>query len=230
MVTESPLPDADKQNAKEYTNDANNALKLEPNNSSILPTKPLSLPFDPNVKHPLRHGWVLWYDGVSPSGKGKSSQWGDNIREIYSFSTVEDFWRLMNNIAKPSQLQSGCTYNLFKKGITPKWEDDANKLGGKWTIIVGKTKNTLDRLWLWMVLACIGEVLEEDVEQQICGAVVNVRKAQDKLCLWTRDAENKEATMRVGFALKRALELPENVGLGYQGHFQKNTRQNKFEI
>lgn len=86
----------------------------------------------------------------------------------------------------------------------------------------------LDKMWLWLVLACIGCTLEEEGDQ-ICGAVVNVRKSQDKLQLWTTDAENKDAVMRIGTTLKKILELPDVFPLGYQGHFQKNTRQNKYD-
>jgi hypothetical protein len=53
-------------------------------------------------------------------------------------------------------------------------------------------------LYYVKVLACIGEVLEED-DNDICGCVVNVRKSQDKLCLWTRDADNKESIVRIGY-------------------------------
>jgi len=228
-TTESPALDTEKQNINDKDTKSENVAA---NPSSSLSMK--QLPFDPNMKHPLRHGWTLWYDGGgNPSKSSKSSQqsWGDNIKEVYSFASVEDFWRLINNIAKPSQLQHGCTYNLFKKGITPKWEDESNKQGGKWTILVGKGKGALDREWLWLILACIGAVLEDDGEEQICGAVVNVRKAQDKICLWTRDAENQQAVLHIGYALKRALEITETSGtIGYQGHFQKNTRSNKYEI
>jgi len=87
----------------------------------------------------------------------------------------------------------------------------------------------IDRLWLYLILACIGEVLEED-DNQICGCVVNVRKSQDKLCLWTKDADNKEAIVRIGQTLKKVLELPDIFPLGYQGHFQKNPRANSFEV
>jgi len=187
--------------------------------------------FDPNIKHPLKNTWTLWYEYHLSSGKRPAtSQWGENMKSIYNFGSVEDFWRLYNNVAPPSHLQQGCSYNLFKKGIEPKWEDPANDKGGKWTIIIQKTKGMLDRMWLWLVLACVGEVLEEGVGEQICGAVVNVRKAQDKLQLWTRDAENREAVMKIGHAIKKVLELPEMFPVGYQSHFQKDTRKNKYEI
>jgi len=192
------------------------------------------LSFDPNISHPLKHGWTLWYDAQLSGGKRPGGSWGDNIKEVFTFSTIEDFWRLYNNLTIPSQLQQGSTYSLFKNGIEPKWEDPANERGGKWTVIVQKTKGYLDKMWLWLMLACIGQVLEEDGLEHICGAVVNVRRGQDKLCLWTRDADHKEATVKIGVALKKALELPDNFPLGFQPFTQpaksKGPQTNKYEI
>ncbi len=41
-----------------------------------------------------------------------------------------------------------------------------------------------------------------DEEDQICGAVVNIRKGQDKLCLWTKDENNREAVVKIGYVYK----------------------------
>lgn len=43
------------------------------------------------MKHALEHSWTFWFD--NPSGKSKQAAWGSSIRPIYTFSTVEDFWR-----------------------------------------------------------------------------------------------------------------------------------------
>ncbi len=43
-----------------------------------------------------------------------------------------------------------------------------------------------DKLWLWMLLACVGEAFEDEAE--ICGCVASVRKGGDKVALWTRTA------------------------------------------
>jgi len=188
------------------------------------------IPFDPNLRHPLRYSWTLWYENNLSTGKRPNQNaWGENIKKVFTFASVEDFWKLYNNVTPPSQLPQGCSYNMFKQGIEPKWEDPSNAKGGKWTILTQKTKGTLDRMWLWLLLACIGEVLEED-DDQICGAVVNVRRTQDKICLWTKDADNKEVILKIGQVLRKVLELPEGFPLGYQGHFQKNPRLNSFEV
>jgi len=192
------------------------------------------LPFDPNISHPLKYSWTLWYDAQLSGGKRPGGAWGENIKQVFSFSTVEDFWRMYNNLTPPSALQQGSTYSLFKDGIEPKWEDPANEKGGKWTAIIQKQKGVLDRLWLWLMLACIGQVLEEEGMENICGAVVNVRRGQDKLCVWTRDADQKETTIKIGLAVKKALELQEGFPLGYQPFAQptksKGPQGNKYDI
>ena len=80
----------------------------------------------------------------------------------------------------------------------PKWEDEANKRGGKWLFMVSskERKKRLEKLWLWTVLACIGESFNCN-DDEICGCVVSIRKSQDKIALWTRDT-SREITEDIG--------------------------------
>lgn len=41
--------------------------------------------------HPLEHSWTFWFD--NPSAKSKQTAWGSSIRQIFTFTTVEQFWR-----------------------------------------------------------------------------------------------------------------------------------------
>ena len=43
--------------------------------------------------HPLEHSWTFWFD--SPTAKSKQTAWGNSIRPIYTFTTVEKFWRFV---------------------------------------------------------------------------------------------------------------------------------------
>lgn len=80
------------------------------------------------------------------------------------------------------------------------WEDDANKNGGRWLINLDKKqRNTdLDGCWLEILLCMIGEGFNE-YSEDICGAVVNVRARQDKLALWTGDANSSQSIMEIGY-------------------------------
>lgn len=42
------------------------------------------------LQHPLQNRWVLWYD--NPKKRHSSESWEDNLKNVYAFSTVEDFW------------------------------------------------------------------------------------------------------------------------------------------
>jgi len=195
--------------------------------------------FDPanfQSKHPLQNRWTWWYD--NPGKKTSQGNWGEFLKPIMTFDTVEDFWRLYNNIVPASKLVPGSDYHLFKETIEPKWEDPVNAKGGKWIInLSNKTrKDNLDKLWLWAILAIIGESFHELLNDEVVGVVVSVRKSQDRICLWTRDASCEAAIRSIGKHLKTILEMPDTHVLGYQAHAdcQKNNssfnNRNRYEV
>lgn len=159
------------------------------------------------IKHPLQNTWSLWfYDN------DRNKTWEENLIELTTFDTVEDFWRLYHHIKLPSELRQGHDYAVFKHGIRPMWEDDANKMGGRWLISLEKKQRNsdLDRFWLDVVLLMIGENFENSDE--ICGAVVNVRAKLDKIGIWTADASKQHATIEIGRKLKEQLGIHGKIG------------------
>lgn len=60
---------------------------------------------------------------------------------------------LYNHIKPASELRQGTDYSLFKRGIRPMWEDDANVKGGRWLLSLDRKQrnNELDRYWLDIV-------------------------------------------------------------------------------
>ncbi|XP_055944798.1 eukaryotic translation initiation factor 4E-like [Argiope bruennichi] len=167
------------------------------------------------MKHPLQHVWSLWF-----YKNDRTKTWEENLTEIASFDTVEDFWSLYNHIEIVSKLPPGCDYALFKHGIKPMWEDEKNKHGGRWLINLQKYQRNpdLNSCWLEVLLCMIGEAFD-DYGEDVCGAVVQVRAKVDKLALWTADVENKEAIMRIGELLKDRLHIhPRNGMIVYEPH------------
>jgi len=170
-------------------------------------------PMDYSIKHPLQNVWTLWY-----FENDRNQPWEKNQREIASFQTVEDFWSLYNHIKPASELKQGTDYSLFKKGIRPMWEDDANKRGGRWLISLEKKQrnNDLDRYWLDIILCLIGEAFEHSDE--VNGAVVNIRYKGDKIGVWTSDANNAASVVEIGRKLKERLKIPQHVKIGFEVH------------
>ncbi|KAJ9565835.1 hypothetical protein OSB04_001801 [Centaurea solstitialis] len=175
-------------------------------------------------RHPLEHSWTFWFD--NPSAKSKQVAWGNSIRPIYTFSTVEEFWSLYNNLHRPSRLTAGADLHCFKNGIEPKWEDPVCAPGGKWTMTFPKSKS--DTCWLYTLLAMIGE--QFDYGDEICGAVVNVRSRQEKIALWTKTAANEAAQMSIGRQWKEFLDYNDVIGFIFHEDAKKLDRgaKNKY--
>jgi len=199
-------PEKQEEDQEEFENQDSEELLIDPNSE---------IPKEFQTKHPLQNSWTLWYD--NPGRKTTQEKWAENLKKIVTFDTVEDFWRIFNNIRPASKLTAGSDYHLFKEGVEPKWEHEENKKGGKWVVTGNpKKKELLDNLWLWTILACIGENFEE--EGEICGCVVSVRKSQDRVSLWTKTASKEQVTKSIGATWKKTLELPSTMTIGYQAH------------
>ena len=90
-----------------------------------------------NIYLPVR--WTFWYVyTLSHNEKKKQGKRGRHheyiLHEVYSFNTIEDFWRMFHNIYSVEEIMPNTDYMLFKKGIRPEWEDPHNKAGGKWVV------------------------------------------------------------------------------------------------
>ncbi|GAA6058793.1 hypothetical protein JCM10212_001909 [Sporobolomyces blumeae] len=176
-------------------------------------TTVLSDPTNFTVKHPLYSPWTLWFDSASKQDKAKS--WEEALSKVVSFQSVEEFWGLYNNIIAPSHLSANSNYYLFKEGIKPAWEDEANSQGGKWSVQLprGKYSGEIDTFWLYTMLAAIGETFETPYtdpspstpsgagaasspaplpaafSNEITGVIVSARKAFYRINIWTRTSQ-----------------------------------------
>lgn len=104
------------------------------------------------VKHPLINKWTLWYTKPPTPGQRGADAWADNLKEVITFDSVEEFWGVYNNIAKATELSQKSDYHLFKQGVRPEWEDKQNQKGGKWAFqSKGASKEFLDDMWLYSV-------------------------------------------------------------------------------
>ena len=169
------------------------------------------------VKHPLAHRWTLWYTKPPLPGQRGADSWADNLKEVITFDSVEEFWGVYNNIAKATELSQKADYHLFKEGVRPEWEDKQNAKGGKWAF-KGTSKDQLDNMWLYSMLAAIGETLEGDRDSEVMGLAVNIRKGFWRISIWTRTCGNKETLMEIGKRFKDVLKLPHTEVLEFASH------------
>jgi len=99
------------------------------------------------------------------------------------------------------------------------WEDPENVDGGKFVLTIPKKDSKsgrCDEWWLFTVLAVIGESMDMGGDQ-VCGAVVSIRKNQDRIALWLKSSD-REPCIKVGERWKKALEVSSKTVLKYQAH------------
>ncbi|XP_078474263.1 eukaryotic translation initiation factor 4E type 2 isoform X5 [Lampetra planeri] len=165
-------------------------------------------------EHPLQYNYSLWFSRRTPGRQASTQNYEQNIKHIGTFASVEMFWRFYSHIVRPSDLTGHSDFHLFKEGIKPMWEDDANKSGGKW--IVRLRKGLASRCWENLILAMLGEQFM--VGEEICGAVVSIRFQEDIISIWNKTASDQGTTSRIRDTLRRVLNLPPNTIMEYKTH------------
>ena len=142
------------------------------------------------------------------------------LTTVGEFDTVESYCRYFNWLKPPAKLERNSNYHLFKSGIKPMWEDEANANGGKWVLTMKNNPALLDQCWQWLTMALVGEELDEGDE--ICGAVVSLRSKVDRIQVWTRSKDDVEKVNGIGRKLVKLLDVSEADGIGLE--FQVSSR------
>ncbi|KAI0371353.1 translation initiation factor eIF4e [Pilatotrama ljubarskyi] len=199
-------------------------------------------------EHPLEHSWTIYHDTknkvpFTPATAGSENppnsavghfappdtdEYEAGLTVIGEFDTVESFCRYFNWLKPPSKLERNSNYHLFKSGIKPMWEDEANANGGKWVLTMKNNPQLLDRCWSWLAMALVGEDLDEGDE--ICGAVVSLRSKVDRIQLWTRSKEDVEKINGIARKMVKLLDISEADGIGLEFQYNNDERPvpNKF--
>lgn len=168
----------------------------------------------PAHHHRLQYQYWFWFSKRTPGKLTSVQSYNDNLKFIQKFGSVEQFWEIYTHLIRPSEFSCNSDLHLFKVGVKPMWEDDANKNGGKWLIRL--RKGISSRCWENLILAMLGEQFM--VGDEICGAVISVRFQEDILSIWNRTSSDYHSTNRIRDTLRRVLNLPPNTVLEYKTH------------
>mmetsp|Transcript_6417 Transcript_6417/g.15507 ORF Transcript_6417/g.15507 Transcript_6417/m.15507 type:complete len:311 (-) Transcript_6417:321-1253(-) len=183
--------------------DTKDTKKEEPANEAVDESKGDSpIVFKPaEGESPLENGWCFWFD---KRVRGARTNYESNLKRIGGFCTVEGMWSYLNHMVKPTQVELGANYHLFKENIKPMWEDKANANGGKWVVqIRDRGRQHLDTYWMNLVLGLAGETVDDGDE--ICGAVMSRRRQGDRISIWNRNKGSEEVIMHLGRKIKECI-------------------------
>lgn len=107
------------------------------------------------------------------------------------------------------------------------WEDEFNQQGGRWTYTIERRlashnnaplPSVIEQAWLDVMLCLIGEGFDpygDMIGGGVCGIRIpkgpnkNSEPMFAKLHIWTKDAGNIEANMKIGEVLKEVLNAPD---------------------
>ena len=170
----------------------------------------------------LQDTWNFWAHRQSDS-----SSYKNNTLTIATVNTVEDFWRIFNNLPLPStffydgnsrysfqdkvgSVFSVTAFSMFKDGIHPSWEDPINKKGGDFSFRNFNDLLHLDQCWENCLLDCIGE------HHKGTHSVVGVRVVDSshkhrqmyKLEVWYKNREETVRSYILGFTDDEKLSEP----------------------
>lgn len=165
---------------------------------------------DDPAEHILRHRWTIFY---RPPTTSRDQDYEKSIIKVAAVGTIESFWTVYAHLKRPSSLPTVSDYHIFKDGIRPVWEDEANKKGGKW--IIRLKKGVADRYWEDLLLAMMGDQFME-ASDEVCGAVLSVRSGEDVLSVWTKMDGGRNIKIRE--TIKRTLAFPPDTSIVWRSH------------
>lgn len=111
---------------------------------------------------PLHTEWTFYRD-KAPQAGASLDDYAENLRAIYTVSTIEGFWQVFNNLPVPSKLPPRFSYHLMRGTRKPVWEDPLVENGGCWKLKV--IKRDTDMVWKELLLAAIGEQFNNNVSK-----------------------------------------------------------------
>jgi len=164
-------------------------------------------------KHLLESSWTFWYDKKQANKKPGNSNYEDNLVQLGSFNTLEEFWNLYTHLKRPTELSKECNYQMFRAGMKPMWESFPK--GGCFIKKVRKADPSLNRMWEELLFATIGEAFEDP---DVVGVVLSTRPKEDILSIWNMDHQNQGLRSKIGEKLKEIWELDPNTPIEYKNH------------
>jgi hypothetical protein len=150
------------------------------NNETVIVKKMIDKNNNENL---LNDKWVLWCHDIKDSNWKKES-----YIKVYSFNTIEDFWKLYKNLTSIDNVM----LFLMKDGIFPLWEDEKNKNGGAWSYKIKKNQNF--DIWKNLSMALVGGWITDDnnLYKDITGISINPHLYTSVVKIWCSSNNYKD--------------------------------------
>ncbi|EMD47147.1 eukaryotic translation initiation factor 4E, putative [Entamoeba histolytica HM-3:IMSS] len=118
-------------------------------------------------QHLLLNKWTYWFDSNKYESQSRDNL--SSLEELYTFSTVEQFWGLYDGLEKATSFPKGSDCYYMKFGVTP--NTTSYEKGGKLRFGVPLAK--AECVWKNLILMCIGENFENS--EFLVGVELSIR-------------------------------------------------------
>ncbi|KAG9392168.1 Translation Initiation factor eIF- 4e [Carpediemonas membranifera] len=150
--------------------------------------------------HGFQSTWVTYYN-KRDTKVDAPSEYKENLSNVASISSVEDFNAVFSQMKRPSDLEKDDNVHIFREGSLPLWESLPN--GGTFSVKIRRQQElTVNHIWEAVAAAAMGEVFEEP---GIIGVTVHVRAKDDSVMVWLDDARDGKVRQRVQEKIKNLL-------------------------
>lgn len=152
----------------------------------------------------LRNAWALFF-----SSQTKTSAW--ETRHVYDFDNVGDFMNLTNHTKLPSNFTGTIELSMFLAGVTPDWELEPCKSGGRWNVRIEKLSDAqIDLAWSELLLALVGSSMIAELPEELQSSVLGIAysgkpQAARKFSLWISCRDPESANL-IGNKFKDTLQ------------------------
>ena len=160
----------------------------------------------------LHQPFKFWFTFFKKKEK-QMDEFEDNLKEIGTISTAEEFWGIYQHMKRPTSLTRGCEFFLFKKDIKPMWECEANHKGGRFVLVLKKHHNS-NKIWEELLISFI---MLETSDAHLNGVVLNVRSQEVHISIWTTYLSPDLYSKSINW-LKASVDLPQDINIEYKLH------------
>jgi hypothetical protein len=151
--------------------------------------------------------WTFWC-AASP-GRNSANSW--EMKKLFSFSTLAEFWKHFNAMKCPSEFgHATVEVAVFREGVEPEWDHEPCSNGGRWGARMERVSSadSLDQAWINLVLGAIGEsIVGEQQSQHVMGVAYSSKGTNTRrIAMWI-DVREKESVLAIGNAFKNNLRI-----------------------
>jgi len=148
----------------------------------------------------LKSSWVLWQNDNNDSN---IRSWEKDNSKVGEFSMIPQFLYMCDEIVRV-RVENLRPMNLFKNGIKPMWEDEANVDGGRLILdIPVLTQVDLNEIWKMTMILCVSNSIDN-----ICGCVFNEKQSVYKISIWFGRDYNQDMIKEMWEKILGSINLP----------------------